>query len=271
MIDSTTTPYPPVQLPLPTVAHILGQFTPIGLDQLGGAALLDRVDTKYTVTMGQLAVLLPLLQPSYRVLSVNGARLNRYHTVYYDTPSFGIYTRHHNGSAERYKVRARRYEETGVSFFEVKHRTHGRRTVKSRLPLTEFAVLTAETDGFLGANTPYRAADLEAKLWNDYRRITLVSKTSDERVTVDLDVSFGWQDAMHTLDGVAIIEIKRAASSQHSDVVPHLRRMGLRPASLSKYCTGVVLLYPQVKSNNFKPQMRRLSKLIGQESRYVGY
>src|SRR4029079_15120807 len=63
-------------------------FAPISLEEMDAVALLDRVDLKFLLTPKQLmAVLAPLAQV-YRVLSVNTVRLNRYRTLYFDTPNF---------------------------------------------------------------------------------------------------------------------------------------------------------------------------------------
>lgn len=261
---------PSTHLTIAQIEQSLERIDPIGLEQLKSAALLDRVDTKYILTLSQLPALLGDLAPHYRVLCVNQTRLNHYQTVYFDTPCFAIYHQHHNGLRDRYKVRARRYVESNATFFEIKHKTHHNRTVKARLPISGTELkLTGEAVGFLGAHSPYKAHDLEPKLWNNYQRITLVSRARPERVTMDLNIEFGWGNATAALSGVVIVEVKALHPSQPSDIVPHLRALGLRPVSFSKYCAGVVLLYDHVKRNNFKPQMRKLEQLIREEGAYV--
>jgi len=248
----------------------LALFEPIRLDQMKDAALLDRVDRKYMLTLGQLSSVLADLTPDYRVLTVNHKRLNRYQTVYFDTPDFEIYHQHHNGFPDRYKVRARRYVESGVMFFEIKHKTHHNRTIKARVPISGAQTqITSEADGFLGANSPYRACDLEPKLWNEYQRVTLVSKARPERITIDLNVAFGWNGASAALTDVVIVEVKQSSPNQPSDIVPRLRRLGVRAAQFSKYCAGVTLLYDHVKRNNFKMQLQRLQKHIRKDGSYV--
>ena len=36
----------------------------------------------------------------------------------------------------------------------------------------------------------------------------------------------------------------------------------IQPLSFSKYCVGVALLYPSIKHNTFKPQLRLVQKLL---------
>lgn len=249
---------------LPELDLALTAFAPIGLKDLGDSALLDRVDTKYVINTEHLIQALSNVRGAYRVLSVGGRRLNSYQTLYFDTPDFDIYQQHHNGWGERYKVRARRYVGSDVAFFEVKHRTNRSRTIKSRLPITE---VTTQINGaaveFVDANTPFPSTILEPKLWNDYQRVTLVSTTNAERVTIDLNVEFGWEDAYSAFPNIAIIEVKQASLSQTSAFKTQLRQMGLRAGSFSKYCAGVYTLYHPAKSNNFKSYFRQLSKVMG--------
>lgn len=248
----------------PALETVLAAFAPIGLADLGESALLDRVDVKYIVHTDHLTAALVSVSTDYRILEVSGQRLNAYQTLYFDTPDFDIYHQHHNGWSDRYKVRARHYVGSHTAFFEVKHRTNRSRTVKTRLPISEVTTdLNGEAAAFLHAHTPFDSTVLEPKLWNDYQRLTLVSPTSAERVTVDLNVAFGWGEAYHVLDDVAIIEVKQASLSQPSAFKQQMRNLSLRPRAFSKYCAGVYALYQPTKRNNFKAYFRHLDKVTG--------
>lgn len=248
---------------LAQIDTLLPRYEPVSLDQIGKAALLDRVDTKYLLNTGPLCDVLERLPGDYRVLCVNQARMNPYHTVYFDTPDFTLYGQHHNGLGERYKVRARTYVGTNISFFEIKHRTNRRRTIKTRLPLDAAqAGIDARAGEFVAANTPFHGSEFIPVLWNDYLRITLVGKDSPERVTLDLGVRFGWDGAETVLPDVCIAEVKQPRLSRDSAFIRQMRAMGIRPAGFSKYCAGVALTYRHVKQNNFKPQLRHLFKLM---------
>jgi hypothetical protein len=250
-------------LALAPISALLHRYEPVGLDQIGRAALLDRVDTKYLLGVRQLTEVLARLSGDYRVLCIDQARLNPYHTVYFDTRDFTLYCQHHSGLGERYKVRARTYVNTDVSFFEIKHRTNRRRTIKTRFPLHGAAArLDVRAEAFIEANTPFDGSDLMPVLWNDYLRITLVGKESPERVTLDLGVQFGWEGEETALPGVCIAEVKQARLSRDAAFIQQMRAMGIRPAGFSKYCAGVALTYRHIKQNNFKPQLRQLFKLM---------
>lgn len=248
---------------VPSIRGQLMGFEPLGLADIQESALQDRVDTKYVFGQDDLCSLLSDMTSSYRVLTINDSRLHAYQTLYFDTSDFAIYEQHHNGIGSRYKVRARKYVETDMAFFEVKHRTNQKRTVKTRLPIADVDMALSETVmDFLHANTPFDAHTLVPKLWNDYRRITLVSKGRPERVTLDMNLEYRWADDCISLTGVVIAEVKQARLSYDSAFISHMRRLGLRPLSYSKYTAGVYSLYDTVKSNNFKPQIRRINQLI---------
>ena len=249
----------------------LSGFSPVYLSDLSDAALLNRVDTKYLIPIGHLGSILDRVQANYRVLDINHIRLNRYHTVYYDNPDFKFYTQHHNRYGDRYKVRSRRYVDSNIAFFEVKHKTNKKRTIKSRVPLeTEFEMQPGDLNGFIEHHVPAKSDELEAKLWNDYLRFTLVDQSKPERVTIDLALEFGYENTQVHLPGFAIAEVKQKRFTPDSHFIHEMRRLGIRSSSFSKYCAGVYLLYDNVKTNNFKPVMRKVQKMVEMEIAYAG-
>jgi hypothetical protein len=242
---------------------LVTQFEPISLSEIQGAALLNRVDTKYIFGMDQLIAILPELTGHYRALTIDQTRLHRYKTLYFDTSDFTFYAQHHNRIASRYKVRVRKYVDTGSAFFEIKHRTNQRRTVKSRVPIPDLVTrLDDPLIEFTHEHLPCDAEHLEPKLWNEYVRLTLVSKQRPERVTIDLNLKYRWNEACVVLPGLVIVEVKQRHQSQAAEIIHQLRRLGIRPHAYSKYAAGVYSLYDGVKVNNFKPQIHTVNKVI---------
>lgn len=247
--------------------RLLDRFAPIGLAEMGRVTLLDRVDTKYVFGASQLYAALHAMAGHYRALDIEGVRLNQYQTVYFDTPDFGLYQQHHNRVGTRYKVRTRRYVDTDLAFFEVKHKTNRGRTIKTRFQTEEIETeLDDEADAFVGSHTPLRPERLEPVLWNAYQRATLVSTRREERLTIDVNLAFGWGGEALALPGIAIAEVKQAHLTQDSDFIREMRGLGVRPTSFSKYCMGASLLYGDLKDNNFKPNQRLIEKLMREES-----
>ncbi len=249
------------------IQQLLEHFDPISLAEMQSVSLLDRIDTKYLIGISQLYPTLAQMTAQYRVLDINHIRLNQYQTLYFDTPNFTLYHDHHNQWGSRYKVRARKYVESNLAFFEVKHKTNQHRTVKSRIQIPDVIThLEGQIDSFVDTYTPYDAQALEPKLWNDYLRMTFVSKQRQERLTLDLNVEFLWGNTYRILSGLAIAEVKQAQFSQQSDFIRQMRGLGIRPASFSKYTAGVYSLYDHVKKNNFKPQIHVVNEIMHKES-----
>jgi hypothetical protein len=243
----------------------LATFDPITLGEMDAVALLSRTDTKYLLRTAQLTAALPLLSQHYRVLEVKGARLSPYHTLYFDTPEFELFRWHHAGGRNRYKVRSRRYVQTNASFLEIKHKVNRYQTVKDRIATRDLITqVTPEAARFLRDRLPSGTDRLQPKLWNLYGRITLVNRFVTERVTLDLDMSFTSPDGTLELPGVVTAEVKQAGRPRPTPFIQLMHRLGIRSGGFSKYCIGVSLLYPQVKHNNFLPQLRTLTALAGE-------
>ncbi len=246
------------------VARLLDQFAPISLAQMDGVALLDRTDTKYVLHASQLLAALAGLSADYRVLEIDGVRVHPYRTLYFDTDDFALYMRHHAGRQRRYKVRSRQYVESHRSFLEVKVKTNKDRTHKQRIETSDLVTWwTPEASRFVAAAAPLDAGELEAKLWNSFARITLVSKHEAERLTLDLDLCFDDGRQCISLPGLAIAEVKQDGVNRQSDFVRQMRAMAIAASGFSKYCIGAAMLYPQIKHNNFKDKLRLVEKLTG--------
>jgi hypothetical protein len=250
---------PPILSQFNTVVQRLDTIT---LDEMDRTQLLNRVDTKFLMHTQQLLQALHHVAAHYRVLEVNHVRLHRYCSLYFDTPNFAMYTRHHNGALNRYKVRYRQYVDSALSFLEVKHKTNKQRTIKYREPLAGMAAsLGEEAYAFLPAHCPYTVEQLEPKLWNNFIRITLVSKSRIERLTLDLELQFRRNQIEVNLTDTAVAEVKQEKFSVKSAFVQQMRTMQVRPVGFSKYCMGAARLYPFLKQNLFKEKFLYLERV----------
>jgi hypothetical protein len=181
--------------------------------------------------------------------------------LYYDTPDFLCYRQHHSGKRNRFKVRKREYVESHLSFLEYKEKTNKGRTIKSRIKLGEIDdSLNERENAFIDERTHHHL-EYEPKLWNSFARITLVDMNAGERLTIDTDIAFEMADRIAGIPELVIIEVKRDENSGLSEVLRQLKHQLVRPESMSKYCLGVALLYPEVKSNNFKQKLLKIEKI----------
>lgn len=246
----------------PWPSALLQSFDAIRLPEMDHVALLCRTDTKYLLSEEQLFRALARLTDCYQILEIDGRRQHRYRTMYFDTQNLALYRQHHDGKRDRYKVRKRVYADSDLAFLEIKHKIDANTTAKSRIPTRGLSPqLAQDADSFLRTHYPYPMEDLRATLVNTFQRITLVSTCSVERLTADLGLCYLWNGMGVSLHGIAIAELKQDRFSVDSGFARQMRTLGVRATSLSKYCIGVSLLYPEVKHNRFKPQLRQIAKL----------
>lgn len=242
--------------------ELLTAYEPITLAEMNETRLLDREEVKYVFGQDLLPTVLADLTETHRAFVAEGMPWSRNRTLYFDTADMALYMRHHAGARERYKVRTREYVDSHLAFLEVKHKVGLNRTVKSRMRVAGPEVeLTGRAAQFLADACPYPGCELTPKLWNYTTRITLVSKTRPERVTLDVDLAFSWEDAVVLLPGIVVAEVKYQGRRGASEFVQLMHRHHIRETGFSKYCVGVSLLYPEVKHNKFKATQRMIGRI----------
>lgn len=256
------------QEPPSALAPLLSHFSPVMLGDMAEVQLLDRTDTKYVLREDNLWGLLGSLTEQYYILDIEGIRLHRYRTLYFDTPELVLYHQHHAGRGQRYKVRAREYVDSHQNYLEIKHKNQAGRTMKHRRHTPTFLrELDPAAERFVESHLPLGGETLIPTLGNEFLRLTLVGKGQPERLTVDVGVQFHRGASALALPSIAIAEVKQPRHARTSPFMQHIRAAGFRPHSFSKYCIGVSLVYPGVKANHFKPHHRLLDKLMQGECR----
>ena len=247
----------------------LAAFAPITLEEMSGIRLMNRLDTKYVLSVDTLELFLHFATKDYCVQEVEGERDIAYRTVYLDTSQRSMYLAHQCGHAVREKIRVRTYVSSNLTFFEVKNKNNKGRTDKRRIRVTSIDAL-AEEGGpdFLYKHAWYNLAQLSPQLENRFRRITLVNHARTERLTIDCDICFhnlmNGLDA--TLDGVAVVELKRDGRTP-SPARELLHNLRVHSASFSKYCIGCALTDPSLRQNRFKPRVRKIQRIAGERMR----
>jgi len=242
-------------------------FKRIGLDEVQKASLLRRKDSKFVFCVDKLAIILKELQDDYDVLEINGKRYQNYQTTYHDTSDLAMYHKHHRGLVNRHKIRFRKYDSTDLVFLEVKKKDSKGVTTKKRLKIEngDCTILSKEEE-FLSTCTPFENRKIDPVLNSGFNRITLVHRGQEERITLDYQLSFstpGKEDALD-IHGIAIGEIKYQNRLSASVFVKVLKNNGISPRRISKYCTGMAMLNPDLKQNMFKQRVsvvRKLNKL----------
>ncbi|WP_061963333.1 polyphosphate polymerase domain-containing protein [Demequina aurantiaca] len=242
-------------------AATVADLDPISLESLNEqAALQTRVDRKYIVPADQWATVFASLGQGFRVLEVDGRRGFGYESDYFDTADLAAYHDAARRRPRRYKVRTRHYLDSGLSAIEVKLRSARGETVKHREWLPQEAArsvnLTFESRVFVGSfdQIGHDVDLLTRVLTTSYERTTLTG--DDARITVDSSVSATAAGGAQTGFGSALI-VETKSASRAGSVDRALWAHGIRPARVSKYCTSLAALRPELPSNRWARTLRR--------------
>lgn len=238
----------------------VASLDPVDLDGLTTLAdLQTRSTRKYVVTPEMAAEMISSLKPTSLGLSIDESRVFAYETLYFDTPDRALYLDTAHRRPHRFKVRIRHYPDAEHPMLELKTKNGRGATVKFRRPYqtdrpdeldrgardwVDSLVDTEETDRLAPA------------LITRFGRATVVASAGDARYTFDekvrcLDPS-GGREADVT--GV-VVECKSVTNAAAGD--RWLWRQGVRPVALSKYCTGMAALHPELPANHWHRVLRR--------------
>ncbi len=249
-------------MPLKTIQEIAKTFEPIGLTDMDKVQLMNRVDTKFVFTLKDLERLLPQLSKDYFLLNVDGILLSDYESLYFDDTDFSSYNDHHKKKVDRFKVRYRKYVHSNLAFLEVKHKNKGR-TDKSRIRVDDIPDSMNEIDFQFVKDAGVKSKAMIPALLNNFSRITLVSKAMNERLTLDLNLTYIWKDKRVVVENIIIAELKQGKAMRNSPFYQLMKNNLIRPLKISKYTIGVIMLYgmKNIKYNRFKKKLLKLKKL----------
>jgi len=235
---------------------------PITLKEMDNVKLMDRTDTKYTFHISQLNQILQEVCNDYKTLSVENKLMSKYETLYYDTNTLSLYSQHHNGKLNRYKIRHRTYVESNLGYLEVKFKNNKGRTIKQRIKkLNVPHIWDDHSKEFLDASQPFETSTLQPVVWVNYNRITLVSTKALERVTIDINMQFINENAEVDLSSLVIAEVKQL--SKHPSVFANImKKHYIREGSMSKYCMAIAFTNEAVKKNSFKMKLIQINKIL---------
>lgn len=243
------------------IDELIVPFEPITLERMDEVKLLNRMDTKFVFNAGKLPCILAQLYASCYILEIGAVRLQRYETLYFDTPGHHLYLNHHNKRMNRFKVRSRKYVDSGLCYFEIKFKNNKQRTLKERNKHTGTQEeITGKQEHLLTSRTKLTPDMLQPALRVDFSRITLVNHGMTERVTIDTGLTFRNETAEFAYPGIVIAEVKQERSGS-SAISAILHKEHVPGARISKYCLGIMSLHHHIKQNNFKQKLHLINKL----------
>ena len=254
-----------MKLLLSQIRNQLTQLQAISLDEMNSVALMKRLDSKFVLSLTDLPELLNRIRDQYSLLTIDDETIFDYRTTYYDTEDLETYTDHLRGKSLRHKIRIREYINTNVNYFEIKKKTSSGGTDKVRIKTIVINNnLEDEQIDFIGDHLAKADGKSYRKiLANTFNRITLANPKDKERVTLDFNLGFENENKERTFESLCIVEIKQPRINRLTPIFKELKKMGIRPLRISKYCLGVTCLR-KVKSNLFKPKMKTLFKTLSQ-------
>lgn len=242
--------------------EILDDFDKISLTELNSVKLMNRTDTKFVLSINKVPAFLKTLSSHFKILCIESNYSFSYNTLYFDTPDFAMYFKHHNKVLNRFKVRQRNYCESETVFLELKYKNNKGRTIKERIKRNSVHDNWSVAEKkFIDTRTPYLTETLYPSVFVKYNRITFLNNNLNEKITIDLNLEFSNNESKHGLENLAIIEVKQSVNKK-AFVLSTLRHLKIKPFSISKYCLGVNYLYPHLKKNNFKEKLVTLNKII---------
>lgn len=259
---------------------ILKEYTTISLDQLNASmSLLERVESKYLLDLNQLDKILAELQDKFYVLSINDVSIFTYDNIYMDTKDYLFYKQHEQGEKQRLKVRTRHYVDSGnLVYFEMKLK-EGKLLRKFRYPcgIESHGQMNKDAVRFYSSlaqslNLSYAKEILSPSIETRCKRITLCSKSSDERLTIDFDVELNdLRDVSPRwikLGNVAIMESKSKDADGYSKKL--MKKMKIKEAhGCSKYCLGIFYFGRMKSHDKFKKTIKFIDKHHVQETKTI--
>lgn len=236
------------------------RLTAISLDALNGSAeLLVRVDRKYIIGHHLLDDLIGDWRHELSVLQIDGRRVFGCTSTYFDTADLALHRAAATHRRRRFKVRTRTYDDTGLTMLEVKTKDGRGRTVKHRVEHDRHRAdqLTAAGAEFVEQITGAGpiVGLLQPSLTTRYRRATLVDPSAGTRCTVDRSLVCSAPDGGAVGLDAVIVETK--SGPVPSGIDRWMWRQGIRPTKVSKYCTALAVLYPDLPDNSWHRTITR--------------
>lgn len=249
----------------------LSTFSAIDLTELNAtASYLKRIDRKFLLTEKQLLEVLGDLSEDFRALEIDSKRVFIYDNVYMDTADYLFYNQHENQVPSRTKIRTRHYVDSGdLAFFEYKQKEDGvTKKFRYQFPAVEHGTMTKGKkrffEGVFQSLYGEKAPDISPAISTKYKRLTLVSKTGEERLTIDFNIVI--KDLRHEdakdikLKNLVIIESKSLSDDCKSLHIIESKGIA-RADSCSKYSLGVVYSGLATKWTKFEETMKKIQEI----------
>lgn len=254
-----------------TFKDSLKKFDKLTLTELNStASFLKRIDRKFLLTKDQFKEVLDDLKKDFRVLEIWENRVFDYDNVYMDTEDYLFYKQHQAWVNPRTKIRTRLYKDSDLAFFEYKFKKDWV-TSKYRyeFPIEEHGKMTKGKQRFFAGvwqsvNNWAKAPIISWAIRTSYKRVTLVSKIWEERLTIDFNIKTenlrNPEQKEVDLKNLVIVESKSMSENCKSLEVMKAHNIPLAKAC-SKYSLGVVYAGLAEKYDHFAETMEKIKEI----------
>ena len=249
----------------------LKKFWVISLSELNStASYLKRIDNKFLLNSKQFSEIIKDLKKDFKVLEIDGKKTFSYDNIYMDTNDYHFYNQHQNKEKSRTKVRTRYYVDSNLAFFEYKQKNNWiTSNYRYEFSSEEHWFMTRGKQRFYewvwqSMYAGEKAPKITPAIKTKYKRITLVSKDSTERLTIDFDVrTLNLRDNNSNevnLKNLVIIESKSLSKKCISSKI--MKKHNIKQAkSCSKYSLWVVYSGLTEKYDTFQETMEKIKEI----------
>lgn len=255
----------------PKFCWYLNSFESISLTELNSrSSFLKRIDKKYLLNSKQFSKIISNLGEKYNILEIAWKKIFSYDNVYMDTKDYLFYNQHQSKLKSRTKVRTRYYVDSNLAFFEYKQKNNGiTDKYRYQFPSEEHGFMTRGKKRFFdwvwqSLYTNKDAPAITPAIKTNYKRITMVSKNWDERLTIDFNVKITdlrkkWAETI-PLKNLIIVESK--SLKKDCEIWEIMKKMKIKKASsCSKYSLWVVYSGIAKKFDTFKETMEKIKEI----------
>ena len=210
----------------------------ITLEEAKKIKLMNRIDKKYVLDFNQFCLLSKyIIDNYYIVVNEDGEFMLDYDSLYLDTIYDSMFHDHENKVPNRQKIRIREYSN-GDKYIEIKTKNTESNTKKIRIP---FNTCIDNDREWIENNLTYDYYSLGYKLEVKFKRITLVNKEKNSRITIDFGINFkNYETKKEASIKDIIIEVKKETEDL-TDFEKKLNDIGIQSQPFSKFYKGILM------------------------------
>ncbi len=251
--------------------EIVKDFDSLNLTELNSSAsFLKRIDRKFLLTNQEFKEVLKDLKKDFKVLEIANKRVFNYDNVYMDTDDHTFYKWHQDGMNSRTKIRTRLYKDSDLAFFEYKHKVDWvTRKYRYEFPSVEHWKMTKGKKRFFewvwqSIYEWEKVPKITPAIKTKYKRITLVSKVWEERLTIDFEVKTQnlRNSKQNEVDLKNLVIVESKTLNKNCKSLEVMKSHDIKKAkACSKYSLWVVYAGLAEKYDHFAETMQKIKEV----------